>query len=194
MGLSVRYGKILAVDRVSFDVPKGKTVGLVGESGSGKSTIGFALERRLMDLGHGCYMLDGDNIRHRLNRDLGFSPKDRTENIRRISEVCRLMNNAGLIVISAFISPYREDRAMAREIIGSDSFLEVHVNTPIHVCESRDPKGLYRKARAGEISGFTGISAPYEPPVNPALSLDTSSMDVGESIERLTLLLSQYLL
>lgn len=187
-------GQVTQDHRIELFRQKPVTIWLTGLSGSGKSTIGFALERRLMDLGHGCYMLDGDNIRHRLNRDLGFSPKDRTENIRRISEVCRLMNNAGLIVISAFISPYREDRAMAREIIGSDSFLEVHVNTPIHVCESRDPKGLYRKARAGEISGFTGISAPYEPPVNPALSLDTSSMDVGESIERLTLLLSQYLL
>ena len=179
--------------RIELFRQKPVTIWLTGLSGSGKSTIGFALERRLMDLGHGCYMLDGDNIRHRLNRDLGFSPKDRTENIRRISEVCRLMNNAGLIVISAFISPYREDRLMAREIIGTDAFLEVYVNTPIQVCESRDPKGLYRKARAGEISGFTGITAPYEPPDNPALSLDTSSLDVGESTESLIILLSQYL-
>jgi len=182
-------GQVTPDDRVRLFKQKPVTIWLTGLSGSGKSTIGFALERRLMDLGHGCYMLDGDNIRHRLNRDLGFSPKDRTENIRRISEVCRLMNNAGLIVISAFISPYREDRSMAREIIGSDAFLEVHVNTPIQVCESRDPKGLYRKARAGEISGFTGITAPYEPPDDPALSLDTSSLEINNCVKKLMELL-----
>lgn len=183
------FGQVSQEDRAKFFKQKPVTIWLTGLSGSGKSTIGFALERHLMGLGHGCYMLDGDNIRHGLNRDLGFSPKDRTENIRRISEVCRLMNNAGLIVISAFISPYREDRAMARELIGSDAFLEVHINTPIKVCESRDPKGLYRKARTGEISGFTGISAPYEPPYYPALSLDTSSMEVNACISRLMELL-----
>lgn len=183
-------GQVTREDRAIFFRQRPVTIWLTGLSGSGKSTIGFALERRLIDLGQGCYMLDGDNIRHGLNRDLGFSPKDRTENIRRIAEVARLMNDAGLIVISAFISPYREDRAMAREIIGSDAFLEVHVNTPIQVCEGRDPKGLYRKARAGEISGFTGVSAPYEPPLEPALHINTFSMEIGESIERLMGLLN----
>jgi len=186
-------GQVTQEHRIELFRQNPVTIWLTGLSGSGKSTIGFALERRLMDLGHGCYMLDGDNIRHRLNRDLGFSPKDRTENIRRISEVCRLMNNAGLIVISAFISPYREDRAMAQEIIGPDSFLEVYVNTPIQVCEKRDPKGLYRKARAGEISGFTGISAPYESPSEPALYLDTASMDVEDCVEKLMELIEKYL-
>ena len=107
-------------------------------------------------------MLDGDNVRHGLNRDLGFSPQDRSENIRRIAEVARLLNDAGLIVITAFISPYREDRETARSIIGADDFLEVHVNTPIQVCEERDPKGMYKLARAGELPAFTGVSAPYE--------------------------------
>lgn len=187
-------GQVTQKERSLFFKQKPLTIWLTGLSGSGKSTIGFALEKHLIHLGQGCYMLDGDNIRHGLNRDLGFSPKDRTENIRRISEVAKLMNDAGLIVISAFISPYREDRAMAREIIGSDKFLEVYINTPIHVCESRDPKGLYRKARNGEIAAFTGISAPYDPPENPDFSLDTSLLEINACIERLMGMIKGFLI
>ena len=127
-----------------------------------------------MDLGRACYVLDGDNVRHGLNKNLGFSHEDRTENIRRIAEVARLMNDAGLIVITAFISPYREDRRLAQDIIGSDRFFEIHVSTPLEICETRDPKGMYRRARAGEIKGFTGVGAPYEPPDSPAMAIDTS--------------------
>jgi bifunctional enzyme CysN/CysC len=155
---------------------RGGTVWLTGLSGSGKSTIARELERQLFDAGHACYILDGDNIRHGLNRDLGFSATDRTENIRRIAEVARLFNEAGLLVITAFISPYREDRAHARAIVGPERFFEIHVDAPLAVCETRDPKGLYRKARAGEIQQFTGISAPYEPPEEPALILDTTAL------------------
>ncbi|MBN2452580.1 MAG: sulfate adenylyltransferase subunit CysN [Lentisphaeria bacterium] len=163
---------------------KGGTVWLTGLSGSGKSTVARELERCLMEAGHACFILDGDNIRHGLNRDLGFSPADRTENIRRIAEVARLFNDAGLIVITAFISPYREDRAAAREIVGPERFYEIFVDTPLEVCERRDPKGLYAKARAGEIRDFTGVSAPYEPPESPALILDTTALGAGACAER----------
>jgi len=155
---------------------RGGTLWLTGLSGSGKSTIARELERQLLDAGHACYVLDGDNIRHGLNRDLGFNATDRTENIRRIAEVARLFNEAGVLVITAFISPYREDRAQARTIVGAERFFEIYVDTPLAVCETRDPKGLYRKARAGEIQQFTGISAPYEPPEGPALILDTTAL------------------
>lgn len=161
------------------------TVWLTGLSASGKSTLAFALERRLVDIGHACYVLDGDNVRHGLNRDLGFSHQDRTENIRRIAEVAHLMNDAGLIVITAFISPYRDDRQLAREIVGAETFVEVYVNTPIETCEVRDPKGMYKRARAGQIIGFTGVNAPYEPPVSPDMALDTSSAPPLECAGRL---------
>lgn len=156
------------------------TVWLTGLSASGKSTLAFALERRLVDIGHACYVLDGDNIRHGLNRDLGFSHQDRTENIRRIAEVARLMNNAGLIVITAFISPYRDDRQLAREIVGAENFIEVYVNTPIETCEARDPKGMYKRARAGQLSGFTGVNDPYESPGTPDLTINTSIASPSE--------------
>ncbi len=158
------------------------TVWLTGLSGSGKSTIAKELEWQLLEQGVKAYILDGDNIRHGLNRDLGFSPEHRSENIRRIAEVAQLMNEAGLVVLTAFISPYEADRNQARAIIGDERFLEVHVDTPLDVCESRDPKGLYSKARAGEIQGFTGISAPYEPPRDPALRLDTAEADLDETV------------
>ncbi|MDP5241377.1 adenylyl-sulfate kinase [Uliginosibacterium sp. 31-16] len=154
------------------------TIWLTGLSGAGKSTIGFALEHALINAGRACYVLDGDNVRHGLNKDLGFSPEDRAENIRRIAEVAHLLNDAGLMVITAFISPYRADRAMACEIIGADRFIEVHVATDLAVCEQRDPKGLYAKARAGKIPDFTGISAPYEAPDAPRIVLDTASFSV----------------
>ena len=149
-----------------------------GLSGSGKSTLAFALERRLISRGTPCCVLDGDNIRHGLNRDLGFSPLDRTENIRRVAEVARLMMDAGLVVITSFISPFRDDRAMARSIIGTGPFVEVYLNASLDTCEARDTKGLYRKARAGELPGFTGISSPYEIPENPSVTIDTTSLDV----------------
>jgi len=161
------------------------TVWLTGLSASGKSTLAFALERRLVDIGHVCYVLDGDNIRHGLNKDLGFSHQDRTENIRRIAEVARLMNNAGLIVITAFISPYRDDRRLAREIVGAERFMEVYVNTPIGTCEARDSKDMYKRARAGKISGFTGVSDPYESPGTPDLTIDTSIASPLECTEKL---------
>ncbi|MDD2599408.1 MAG: sulfate adenylyltransferase subunit CysN [Kiritimatiellae bacterium] len=164
---------------------KAATLWLTGLSGSGKSTIAQALERRLADQGRAAYILDGDNVRHRLNRDLGFSMEDRAENIRRIAEVARLMNDAGLIVITAFISPYRKDRADAAEIIGAERLIEVYVNADLETCEKRDPKGLYKKARAGEIMQFTGISAPYEPPEAPAVIVDSAASSVEHCVEQI---------
>lgn len=158
------------------------TVWLTGLSGSGKSTIAFALERRLMAEGHLAFVLDGDNARHGLSRDLGFSHADRTENIRRIAEVAKLFNDAGVIVITAFISPYRQDRDTAREIIGNERFIETHLCTAIAVCEGRDPKGLYKKARAGSIPEFTGVTAPYEAPAMAELSIDTGRLTVEASV------------
>lgn len=167
------------------------TVWLTGLSGAGKSTLACALEERLVRAGRPAYVLDGDNLRHRLNSDLGFSPRDRQENIRRSAEVARLMNDAGLIVICAFISPLREDRDMARMIIGAGNFIETHVSAPCAVCEERDPKGLYRKARAGLIAEFTGVSAPYEVPLQPALTLDTGTLSLEQCCEQLLRHLSQ---
>lgn len=167
-------GHVQAKDRCQLLRQQPVTIWLTGLSASGKSTLAFTLERHLVDIGHACYVLDGDNVRHRLNKDLGFSHQDRTENIRRIAEVARLMNNAGLIVITAFISPYREDRESAKQIIGAENFVEVYVNTPIAACEARDPKNMYKRARAGEIAGFTGVNDPYEPPEFPDLKIDTS--------------------
>ena len=156
------------------------TVWFTGLSGSGKSTLAFAVERALLDRGVATYVLDGDNVRFGLNRDLGFSPDDRTENIRRIGEVCRLMVDAGLVVLTAFISPYRADRDTVRALHPHGQFLEVHVDTPLEVCEARDVKGLYAKARAGEIGEFSGISAPYEAPTAPELRLPTADRTVED--------------
>ena len=181
-----RHESLLKTDeRELFFRQRPATIWLTGYSGAGKSTVGFALEKALLDAGQACYVLDGDNVRHGLNKDLGFSPDARTENIRRIAEVAHLFNEAGLIVITAFISPYREDRAMARNIIGAERFVEVHLATDISVCEQRDPKGLYAKARAGAIKDFTGISAPYEVPLTPTLSLDTSTHAVPDCVASL---------
>ena len=149
-------------------------VWLTGLSGSGKSTIANIVEQKLFELGHHSYLLDGDNVRHGLNKDLGFTDADRVENIRRVSEVAGLMVDAGLIVLVSFISPFRAERRMARERVAADEFIEVHVDTPLAVAEERDPKGLYRKARAGELSNFTGIDSPYEAPEDPELVIDTT--------------------
>ncbi len=167
-------------ERMALLGQKPVTLWFTGLSASGKSTIGFALENELINQGHACYVLDGDNIRHGINRDLGFSPADRKENIRRIAEIAKLMNDAGLIVITAFISPYREDRDAARKIIGEDNFFEVYVDTPIEECRKRDPKGLYKKADAGEIPEFTGVNSPYEPPVAPELHIRTDQQELPE--------------
>ena len=156
-----------------------------GLSGSGKSTIANALERRLHALGRHTYLLDGDNVRHGLNRDLGFTDADRVENIRRVAEVARLMADSGLIVLVAFISPFRADRDMARELMPAGEFVEVFVETPLAVAEARDPKGLYVKARRGELRNFTGIDSPYEEPERPELRLDTSRLTVDEAANAL---------
>jgi len=165
------------------------TLWLTGLSGAGKSTLAYALEEELHGLGFASFVLDGDNLRHRLNRDLGFSAAERSENIRRVAEVAALMNDAGLLVFTALISPQRSDRAMARALIGEHRFLEVHVSTPLSVCEGRDPKGLYQKARAGEITGFTGVDDPYEAPEHPELVVEVSRSP-AEAAERITELLS----
>lgn len=164
---------------------RGIMIWFTGLSGSGKSTIAIALERELSQRGLLCRILDGDNIRSGINNNLGFSADDRRENIRRIAEVGKLFVDTGIITIAAFISPDNEMRGMASDIIGADSFLEVYVSTPLEECERRDVKGLYAKARRGEIKNFTGISAPFEAPMSPALDLDTSKLSLQESVERL---------
>jgi len=161
---------------------KPMTLWFTGLSGAGKTTIANALEKRLVEMGKHTMLLDGDNIRLGLNNDLGFEQQDRIENIRRVAEVAKLMNDAGLIVLTAFISPYESDRESAREIIGTD-FLEIYISTPLEECERRDTKGLYKKARLGEISDFTGISSPYEIPEKPDLILDTTNRTVQETVE-----------
>lgn len=155
-----------------------------GLSGSGKSTIANAVESILNQLGCHTYLLDGDNVRHGLNGDLGFSDVDRVENIRRIAEVAKLFSDAGLIVLTAFISPFRAERQLVRELLAEGEFIEIFIDTPLEVCESRDPKGLYQKARAGEISAFTGISSPYEPPYTPELRLDSAELDVQAAAQQ----------
>ena len=160
---------------------KGALIWFTGLSGSGKSTIAYTLEHALMQRGHLAYVLDGDNIRHGLNKNLGFSAEDRTENIRRIAEVGALFIDTGVITLTAFISPYKADRDAARETVGEGNFFEVFCDTPLAVCEERDPKGLYKKARAGEIKGFTGIDAPYEAPDKAEMIIDTSKMTPQEA-------------
>jgi adenylylsulfate kinase len=161
---------------------RGCTVWMTGLSGSGKSTLANALDAALWERGIRSYVLDGDNIRHGLNKDLGFSPEDRTENIRRIGEVARLFTDAGIINTTAFISPYRADRDQARSVQKDGDFVEVYVRASVEACEQRDTKGLYAKARAGQIKEFTGISAPYEEPERPEVVVDTETQSVEESL------------
>ena len=168
---------------------RGLMVWFTGLSGSGKSTLAIALERELQQRGLLCRILDGDNIRSGINNNLGFSPEDRVENIRRIAEVGKLFVDTGIITLAAFISPNNDLRQMAARIIGSDDFLEIYVSTPLSECERRDVKGLYAKARKGEIKAFTGISAPFEEPAHPALTLDTTQLDVQQSVEQLLALI-----
>jgi adenylylsulfate kinase len=178
-------GHVTRADREGLLGQRGVTVWLTGLSGSGKSTIAVAAERALVARGQLGYVLDGDNIRHGLNSNLGFSPEDRTENIRRIGEVAKLFCHAGVIVFTSFISPYRADRDRVRQIHDAGDFLEVYVAATVETCEGRDVKGLYAKARRGEIPEFTGVSAPYEPPDRPELVLDTNVQTVDESVGRL---------
>lgn len=178
-------GEVTRSDRFNRLGQKGVTIWFTGLSGSGKSTIAVALEKALHQLGKLSYRLDGDNIRLGINKNLGFSAEDRKENIRRIGEVSKLYCDTGVITLSSFISPYREDRDQVRALHeeGGYHFIEVHVNCSLECAESRDPKGLYKKARAGEIKNFTGIDAPYEPPLNPEITLHTDQMSLEEEVE-----------
>jgi len=178
-------GSVTSSERAEFLGQKGTTIWLTGLSASGKSTIACALEQHLLHLKKFAYRLDGDNIRFGLNKDLGFLEKDRNENIRRIGEVSKLFADAGAFTITAFISPYRADRDLARELhsLAGLSFIEVFIDAPLSVVEQRDPKGLYRKARSGEIKDFTGISAPYEAPSAPEIHIRTDENDVKQSVQ-----------
>jgi adenylylsulfate kinase len=178
-------GQVSRTDREKLLGQRGCTIWLTGLSGSGKSTIAVAAEKALAQKGRLTYILDGDNIRHGLNANLGFSPADRTENIRRIGEVSKLFTDAGIIVFTSFISPYRADRDAVRKIMGKGDFVEAWVQASVDTCESRDVKGLYKKARAGEIPEFTGISAPYEEPLKPEVVLDTNGQSVDQSVATL---------
>ncbi len=172
---------------------KGATCWLTGLPSSGKSTVGFTLEHALVQRGHLAYVLDGDNVRHGLNKNLGFSAEDREENIRRLGEVAKLFADAGVIIITSFISPYRRDRDRARQLSEEAGleFLEIYVDAPLKVCEQRDPKGLYKKARAGEISNFTGVNDPYEPPLKPELVVNTATTSPEDAAAHILQLLEQ---
>jgi adenylylsulfate kinase len=180
-------GNVEQVERQELTGQKGATLWMTGLSGSGKSTVAVALEQVLLQRGHMAYRLDGDNIRHGLNKNLGFSAEDRAENIRRIGEVAKLFADACVLAVASFISPYRADRDRVRQLHEDAGlpFFEVYVKCPLDVAESRDPKGLYKKARAGEIKGFTGIDDPYEEPEQAELVLDTSELSVEQSVQRI---------
>ncbi|MEE3040482.1 MAG: adenylyl-sulfate kinase [Candidatus Latescibacterota bacterium] len=171
---------------------RGALLWLTGLSGSGKSTVAFRVEYALIERGCVAYVLDGDNVRHGLNSNLGFSADDRAENIRRIGEVGKLFVDAGLITLSSFVSPYRADRDQVRALLAEDQFFEIYVNTPLEICEQRDPKGLYKRARAGEIPNFTGISDPYEEPQAPELELKTDTVTIDEAARQVICLLEQH--
>ncbi len=184
-------GHVTRDERNALLKQKGCTIWFTGLSGSGKSTIAYTLEHALVQRGHLAYVLDGDNIRHGLNKNLGFSAADREENIRRIGEVAKLFADAGVLTMTSFISPYRKDRDSVRALHdeGKLPFIEIHVNTPIETCEQRDPKGLYKKARAGQLKNFTGIDDPYEPPTRPELTIDATATSPQEA----TILILHYL-
>lgn len=185
------HGHVCREDREKLLGQKGVTVWLTGLSASGKSTIAYTLEHALMERGHLAYVLDGDNIRHGLNKNLGFSPEDREENIRRIGEVAKLFTDAGAITITSFISPYKGDRDKVRELMAAGDFIEVYVECPVDVCSERDPKGLYKKAMAGEIKNFTGVNAPYETPDKPELVIHSDTCSVQEAAVQLLELLEK---
>ena len=177
------HGAITRADRERLNGHLSFTIWFTGLPSSGKSTLAVELEEVLFERGFHTYILDGDNVRHGLNKNLGFTPEDRTENIRRLGEVTKLFRDAGVITMTAFISPYRLDRQMARELSNDRSFIEAFVDCPVEVCEQRDPKGAYKKAREGIIKDFTGVSAPYETPENPELHLRTDTMSVKECVQ-----------
>ncbi len=172
-------------DREQHLGQRSKVLWLTGLSGSGKSTIAQALERKLHNEGYFAQVLDGDNIRSGINNNLGFSLEDRKENIRRIAEIAKLYLHSGVITLNSFVSPTREIRAFAKDIIGAEDFVEIYINAPLEVCEARDVKGLYKKARNGEIKGFTGIDSPYEAPEQPALEIRTDQLSLEESVDRI---------
>jgi len=174
--------KVDRKDREKIKNQKGVVLWFTGLSGSGKSTIANELEYKLNQMGYHTYLLDGDNIRHGLNKDLGFSEEDRSENIRRISEVAKLFVDAGIITITAFISPFIKDRKEAKNIIGNNDFIEVFIDAPFEECAKRDPKGLYKKALKGEIKNFTGLDSPYEKPINPDIHIDTTKNDIDSAV------------
>lgn len=188
------YGQALSItrpDREKLNGHRGKVIWFTGLSGAGKSTLANALEVELHAQGLRTYLLDGDNVRQGLTRDLGFTDADRVENIRRVAEVARLMMDAGLIVMTAFISPFRREREMARELIGAENFIEVFVNTPLEVCEQRDVKGLYKRARSGSLQNMTGVDSPYEAPVGAELVVVGVGQTVAESVSVLLRLARQ---
>ena len=176
------HGSDLTPEERQKNLGVGAIVWFTGLSGSGKSTVARAVEATLVRQGHSAYVLDGDNLRFGLNKDLGFSPADRTENIRRVGEVAKLFSDANVILLAAFVSPYRADRDAIRKLMPNGRFVEVHVSTDIAVCAQRDPKGLYAKAHSGEISNFTGVSAPYEAPLEPEVSVDTGVLSLESSV------------
>jgi adenylylsulfate kinase len=175
--------KITKADRQKLNGHHSFLLWFTGLSGSGKSTLANLVEMQLNETGISTYSLDGDNIRQGINKDLTFAPEDRTENIRRIAEIAHLMIEAGLVTIAAFVSPYIKDRAAIKTIVGAENFIEIYINTALEVCERRDVKGLYKKARAGEIKNMTGISAPYEAPVDPDLEIVTDNQSIDESVQ-----------
>ena len=169
--------------RNNLNKQKSTIIWFTGLSGSGKSTVANALEQKLHNLSFRTYLLDGDNVRHGLSNDLGFSDSDRQENIRRVGEVSKLFIDAGVMVLATFISPFLSDRSQVRKLVHEDEFIEIHIKCPLNVCEQRDTKGLYKKARSGEIKHFTGIGSPYEEPDNPELTIDTSKLDINDSVD-----------
>ena len=178
------------LERMGGGQPAAVTLWFTGLPGAGKTTLAMHLEARLVHQGRPAYVLDGDNLRHGLCRGLGFSDADRSENIRRIAEVCRLFNDAGVIALSALVSPLAVQRAMARDIVGVSRFVEIHVATPLAVCEQRDPKGLYQRARQGTLKGLTGVDGLYEPPAHPGLRLDTSTGSIDDALAQIEGLLA----
>lgn len=192
MNIFKHESKVSRIDREKIKGQKALTIWMSGLSGSGKSTIANMLEQSLNEMDFHTYILDGDNTRLGLNKNLGFSEEDRVENIRRVAEVCKLMNDAGIIVICSFISPFQKNRDQAKEIIGRDNFIELFIDTDLEVCEKRDPKGLYKKARAGEIKEFTGISSPFEIPNDCTIIKNNSEEDLENNVRKLIIMVQEY--